>query len=178
MRYVAFLRAVNVGGRTVKMDLLKASCERAGLTNVVTFIASGNVIFDSRRAAPAIEHAIEAQLEADFGFRVGVMVRSLDQLRDVQTHVETRALNAEKGVTLYVGFLKATPDPAATKAASALSNEIDRLSVNGRELYWQGAKGLGQSTLTGARVEKLLGTAATLRNINTINRIVSKFGNS
>ena len=51
-RHVALLRAINVGGRIVKMDALRAACEQIGLTKVETFIASGNVIFESPSADP------------------------------------------------------------------------------------------------------------------------------
>lgn len=176
-RHVAFLRAVNVGGRTVKMDLLKRSFEDLGFDNVSTFIASGNVVFDSARAAAALESAIEAQLTRVFGFTVGTMIRSIGELRAVQAHARTAGLTVQPEVKLHVGFLKAKPAAAAAKATVALSNEIDRLTVHGRELYWQAAQGLGQSTLSGAKIEKLLGTPATVRNLNTIDRIVSKYAN-
>jgi uncharacterized protein (DUF1697 family) len=177
MRYVAFLRAVNVGKRTVKMDRLKVSCEALDLANVATFIASGNVVFDSGRAAAALEAAVEKRLHGDFGFVVDTMIRSVDQLREVQKHVAARRLAAEPGVSLYVGFLKTAPARSAAAAATALSNDVDRISVHGRELYWQAAKGFSESTLTAAKLEKLLATSATLRNLNTIDRIVAKFGN-
>ena len=177
MRYVAFLRAVNVGKRTMRMDSLKASCEAIDLANVATFIASGNVVFDSRRAAAALESRIETKLEADFGFVVDTMIRSIDQLREVQAHVSSRRFLAGPGVSLYVGFLKREPAQPGRAAVAALSNDVDRISVHGRELYWQARKGFAESTLTAARLEKLLGTSATLRNMNTVERLLSKFGN-
>lgn len=177
MRYVAFLRAVNLAGRTVKMDRLKASFEALDLENVATFIASGNVVFDARRAAPGLERTIEARLERDFKFAVPTMIRSMTALRAVQQHVEAR-LRPVPGDSLYVGFLKAAPAAAAMRAAVALSNEVDRLEVDGRELYWLGARGLGQSTLSAAKLERLLATPVTLRNVSTIDRIVGRFGNS
>ena len=64
MRYVAFLRAINVGGHTVRMEALRREFESLGATNVETFIASGNVIFDTaRRNAAALERAIEEHLQ-------------------------------------------------------------------------------------------------------------------
>lgn len=176
MRFVAFLRAVNVGGRTVKMDRLKASFEALGLDNVATFIASGNVVFDTRRPAPAVEGAVEAQLEAEFGFAVGTMIRSIEELRDVQKVVAQR-VRPEPGVGLHVGFLKTDPVPSGIPRVAALSNDVDRLALYGRELYWFAGKGMGQSTVSAAKLERVLGTAATFRNVNTIDRIVTKFGN-
>ena len=177
MRYVAFLRAVNVGKRIVKMERLKASCEALDLANVATFIASGNVVFDARRGAAGLEAAIEQKLHADFGFVVETMIRSIDELRDVQAYVACRRLAGEPGVSLYVGFLKKAPAPAAAAAVASLTNDVDRLSVHGRELYWQAAKGFAESTVPAAKLEKLLRTPATLRNLNTVDRLVAKFGN-
>lgn len=175
MRLVAFLRAVNVGGRIVKMHRLKTSFEGLALGQVTTFIASGNVVFDSRRGAPALERAIEAQLQADLGFAVTTMIRSIEELREVQRYVSA-GLRPDPGANLYVGFLKGTPAKGSVAGVAALSNEADRVTIHGRELYWRSAGGFSKSTLSAARLEKLLGTAATLRNVNTIDRIVEKFG--
>ena len=176
MRFVAFLRAVNVGGRTVKMERLKACFETLALDNVSTFIASGNVIFDARRAAPRLEQALEAQLERDFGFGVTTMIRSIEELRDVQRVVAKR-VRPEPGVGLHVGFLKSDPVTAGIPLVVALSNDVDRLAVHGREVYWFAGNGMGQSTVSAAKLERLLATAVTFRNVNTVDRIVEKFGN-
>src|SRR5690606_25392659 len=68
--HVALLRAINVGGRTVKMDALRTICEEMGLTKVETFIASGNVIFESRAGAAVLEKKIEAHLRKVLGYEV------------------------------------------------------------------------------------------------------------
>ena len=176
MRHVAFLRAVNVGGRTVKMDRLKASFDALDLASVTTFIASGNVVFDSRRGAGALEPAIEARLERDFGFTVTTMIRSIDELRAIQAYVAAEVWPLSDA-GLHVGLLKAAPVPAAAAAAAGLSNDIDQLRVHGRELYWFAGRGVGQTTVSAARLEKLLATRVTFRNVNTIDRIVQKFTN-
>ena len=77
-RYVAFLRAINVGGHVVKMDDLRRRFAQLGFTEVETFIASGNVIFSSpSRDAAALEKKIERQLEKSFGYEVKTFVRTL-----------------------------------------------------------------------------------------------------
>ena len=171
-RYVAFLRAINVGGRTVKMDRLRAIFEGAGLSNVATVIASGNVVFDSPRSAASLERAIEAALEAELGYAVATMLRTPAELAAIVDAVERDRL--AEGVTLYVGFLKRVPAAAAVRAAVALSNEVDTLSVRGRELYWRCATAFSRSTLTGAKIEKQLQVAATLRNLNTVERLARR----
>src|SRR6266545_8120025 len=77
-RYVALLRAINVGGHNVKMEELRRQFERLGLSNVETFIASGNVLFDAKSSSvSALEHKIEAGLRTALGYEVATMVRKI-----------------------------------------------------------------------------------------------------
>lgn len=174
MRYVAFLRAVNVGGRVVKMQQLKALCQSIPLDDVSTFIASGNVIFDSKQSPAQLETLIEKKLKAALGYDVPTMVRAAS---DLQAIVKTvTALDLEEGgsARLYVGFLKLAPTAGTVKAVRALSNDIDVLSVKGSELYWTCRATLTESTFGGARLEKLLLGKATFRNFNTVRRLAER----
>ena len=85
MRYVAFLRAINVGGRhLVKMDALRRLFEELGFTNVETFIASGNVVFESKsRSAASLEKAIEAHLQKSLGYEVKTFIRSESEVAEI-----------------------------------------------------------------------------------------------
>src|ERR1700682_4540537 len=110
-RYVAFLRAINVGGHTVKMDYLRGLFEAIGFTNVETFIASGNVIFDSKsKNAPALERRIEKHLEETLGYKVAAFLRATSELAEVANYKPFRdsQLNAP-GHTLYIGFGAVSP---------------------------------------------------------------------
>lgn len=168
-RYVAFLRAVNVGGRVVKMDTLRRLLEAAGLSNVSTLIASGNVLFESGRSPEPLETLIEKTLRAGLGYEVVTMVRSAGEVASVVSHVEKTI--RRDGAILYVGFLKKAPSVEASKAIEALSNEVDVLTVQGRELYWQSRKSFSQSTVNPAKLEKMLGVAATVRNFTTVKKL-------
>jgi uncharacterized protein (DUF1697 family) len=174
IRYVAFLRAINVGGHIVKMAQLRTAFEAIPLAGVSTFIASGNVIFESGRIAGLVETAIETQLKSTLGYEVATMVRSGPELAAVVRHVEKEALGPAPGITLYVGFLKTAPAPEVAKAVGALSNDVDVLSVRGRELYWRCNKSFAESTVAGPRLEKLLKVPATVRNFNTVRRLTAK----
>ena len=84
-KYIAFLRAINVGGHTVKMDQLREVFEQCGFKNVETFIASGNVIFDSTSKNPkALEKKIEAALLKAFGYEVHTFLRTPGELTAVE----------------------------------------------------------------------------------------------
>ena len=170
-RHVAFLRAVNVGGRTIKMDDLRKTCEAIPLRNVATFIASGNVLFETREPRAAVEASIETALHRAFGFEVVTMVRSAADLSSVIEQVEARRMPHGGGTTLYVGFLKALPGRSAVRAVTGLSNEVDQLSIIGQELYWQCHTSFAESTIVGSKLEKLLNTPLTIRNFNTVRKL-------
>lgn len=172
-RYVAFLRAVNVGGRVVKMDLLRTLFQSLGYTGVETFIASGNVVFESSVKKPAnLERAIEAHLERRLGFRVAAFVRSMPELADVARH---EPFDARGDINLFVVFLRTAPDEPGRRAIAAFSNEVDELRVRGREIYWLARRGIGASTISGARMEKTLGMEGTMRNSTTVRKMAAKY---
>ena len=110
-RCVAFLRAINVGGHTVKMDVLRAQFETLGFGSVSSFIASGNVIFeaDSDDAA-AIEQRIEAMLLNSFGYPVAALVRFVADLAAIGGHAPFPAADLEaEGSSLHVVFQREPP---------------------------------------------------------------------
>lgn len=175
-RYVAFLRAINVGGRVVKMSALKRLFERMGFASVETFIASGNVIFAT--TAPnsgTLEARIERALEAELGYEVKTFVRST---RDVAAIARHDPFGGEQGATLYVALLSAPPPVAARRAVERLSCASDALRVHGRELYWLCRTSFKDSAVTAAGLEKTLAMPATVRNINTLRRLAAKYAES
>lgn len=175
-KYVAFLRAINVGGHTVKMDYLRTLFEALGFTNVETFIASGNVIFDSpSRSSNALEKKIEASLELTLGYAVATFIRSTSELAEIAGYQPFSDADVSAAHALYVGFLAATPSDAAKQKLLALDLKSDRFQLNGRELYWLARTGFGDSEFSGARLEKTLGLQATLRNVTTVKKLAAKY---
>jgi uncharacterized protein (DUF1697 family) len=176
-KYFAFLRAINVGGHTVKMDDLRSLFEELGFSNVETFIASGNVIFDSSsRSSKALEKKIETALQESLGYEVRTFVRSLNELADIAAHqpFPPKEMNAA-GHTVYVGFMADSPSEAAKQKLLSLATEVDDFHLNGREVYWLSRTKFSDSTISGAVLEKTLVLPATLRNSNTIRRLVAKY---
>ncbi|MEZ4518545.1 MAG: DUF1697 domain-containing protein [Chloroflexota bacterium] len=106
-RYVAFLRAVNVGNRQMKMERLREQLELLGLENVATYIASGNAIFETDTDdIPALERRIEAQLEEGFGFDVPTLIRTEDELIAVANTQPFGAAADHDEAVVYVAFLR------------------------------------------------------------------------
>jgi uncharacterized protein (DUF1697 family) len=174
-RCIAFLRAVNVGGRIVKMDALRAEFEALGLARVETFIASGNVIFETRaRDLGALERRIEAQLEPAFGFAIDTFVRSADELAAIAAHPAFDAAALAAAQTHVVGFFTRAPDAAACAAIARLNSAADRLHLNARELYWLSTNKQSESTFSNAALEKAAGLRSTLRSITTLHKLNAK----
>jgi uncharacterized protein (DUF1697 family) len=169
-KYIAFLRAINVGGHSVSMPRLRELFEALGLGSVETFIASGNVVFASGARQPArLERQIEQHLEAGLGYPVATFIRTPAEVRavaDTQPFAHAAATD-----TLYVAFLPAAPSAEQRALVLAQQTPVDSFHFAGRELYWLRQ---GESAFSGARLEKLLGGPATVRNANTVRRLAQK----
>ncbi len=174
-RYVAFLRAVNVGGRVVKMDQLRRLFEGMKLKQVETFIASGNVLFDTRTAdADALETRIEKELKKALGYEVLTFIRSPDEIVAAATYEPFGDPTKLPPIhAMYVAFLKSRPSDGAREKLLSLRTPIDDLQVRDRELYWRCVKSLRESLVTGAVLEKTLGPA-TMRNVSTVRKLAAK----
>jgi uncharacterized protein (DUF1697 family) len=177
MRYVAFLRAINVGGRVVKMHDLRKAFESLRVSNVQTFIASGNVIFDgSTKNIAALERQAEARLAKAFGYPIDTFIRSMDEVAAITTcPAFLDATACANGATVYVGFLREEPGSQARTLLASLANDVDDFRVTRREVLWWCHKTFAESTVAGGGIEKALGMRATFRNSRTISRIASKY---
>src|SRR5437764_15133320 len=178
MESVAVLRAINVGGRNVKMQSLRALFEDEGFTRVETFIASGNVIFDiaAGKKPSALERAIETMLKNALGFDVATFVRTGSDLKAVAEHQPFSPAALKKSVAFNVAFLRSAPDATSVKALHAVKTPADSFHVRGRELYWLSTVRQGDSKMSNAVFEKSLGQPSTVRGIATIRKMAEKFG--
>ena len=174
-RCVAFLRAVNVGGHTVKMEALRAAFEALGFEPVQTFIASGNVIFETRaRDLAALERHIEAALLAAFGFEIHTFVRTERELAALVAHAAFGDDAIEAAATHVVGFLAAAPDAMARRAIDALRGDADRFHHHGREFYWLSGNRQSESTFSNVAFERALRGRSTFRGMSTLRKLLAK----
>jgi uncharacterized protein (DUF1697 family) len=175
-RYVAFLRAINVGGHTVTMDQLRKAFEVVGLKEVETFIASGNVIFTSPAKNPrALERRIEKRLEADLGYEVKTFLRTTAEVCAIASYEPFAKAHLKAAYALNVGFLADPLEAAGVKLLHGFSTDIDAFHTNGREMYWLCRKHQSESRFSGGRLEKALKLPSTWRNVNTIVRLAAKY---
>lgn len=176
-KYVAFLRAVNVGGHIVKMDQLRQLFEALGFSNVETFIASGNVIFDSTsKSTKALERKIESLLRETFGYAVATFIRSTSELANIAQYkpFDDSEMDTD-GNALYIAFTADEPSTESKRKLLTFMTEVDDFQVYGREVYWLSRKNISESKFSGALLERTLGMPATVRNSNTVKRLAAKY---
>jgi uncharacterized protein (DUF1697 family) len=175
-RYIAFLRAINVGGHFVKMERLRQLFESLGLTKVETFINSGNVIFETRaRSMHALEQKIEATLSEALAYKVDTFIRSEAELAAIVSHQAFAPAAIESATTHVIGFLAAELDAPALQRLLALRSAIDDFHVYGRELYWLSHHKQNESVISNAVLEKTLKARTTMRGMNTVRQIATKY---
>ncbi|MCA9599916.1 MAG: DUF1697 domain-containing protein [Myxococcales bacterium] len=172
-RYVAFLRAVNVGKRTVPMARLKEELEALGFSKVSTFLNSGNAVFESRAKAESVEKKIETALEKAFGFEVPTLVRSWADVERIAAHKPYG--DVTKPRTHMVAFLRNAPGKKVAQQIEALSNDVDTLKVKGREVHWLIEGGVSGTSLKGKDWGAMGGETTTTRNTTMLRKLVDKF---
>ena len=172
-KYVAFLRAINVGGtKVIKMEDLKRMFESFGLANVQTYIQSGNVIFESNDSDSAfLETKIESQLEKRLGYKVEIFLRTMRELSSIakQTHFKV-----QEDETLHIVFLREKPDKKAEQTLMTFKSDADDFAVIGREVY-NLRRNRERSVFSNNFIEKIFKIPGTTRNITTIHKILEKF---
>ena len=174
-RYVALLRAINVGGHVVKMDVLRGHFEKLGFTDVSTFIASGNVLFTARSGtAAAMEKRIARALHDALGFPVETFLRTPREMTEAVRHAPFDDLADSDA--LSVGFLARALTSAERRAVQGFASTTDDFAANARELYWRSRVRISESKFSLARFEKALGVPATFRNVTTIRKIAARLG--
>lgn len=174
-QYIAFLRAINVGGHVVRMERLRAIFAALGFSDVKTVIASGNVVFRSAARNPRrLESTIEGRLQVELGYEVRTFIRSARELAETAAYrpFPEADVNAEDA-SVFVLFLPAELDAAARKTVAAFASPVDRFQVHRRELFWLCRVRMLESGFSAARLEKALGIRTTARNLTTVRRITA-----
>jgi uncharacterized protein (DUF1697 family) len=162
--YVLLLRAVNVGGTgKLPMAELKAMCEDAGFLKVRTYIASGNVVFESKLSPAKVRAAIESRLHAYAGKPVGVHVRTHAEMEAVLKANPFGTFAPNRCVAI---FLEEAPAKGALDDARGLTAE--KLHAGLREIYVAYGDGMANSKLRIPAAKD-----GTARNMNTVAKLVA-----
>jgi uncharacterized protein (DUF1697 family) len=175
-RYFAFLRAVNVGGRTIVMARLRTLFESMGFSGVETFIASGNVVFDSTIKEPKrLEEKIARCLKETLGFDVPVFVRTESELKKISAHQTFPPNVLSQAQALTIAFLSERPTAKQREKLRDMTSPIDEFAVHGREMYWLCRVKQSDSKFSNAVFEKTIDIGATFRSMNTIQKMAAKY---
>ena len=172
-RYIAFLRAINVGGRTVKMEDLRQMLALPGFKNIATYIQSGNVAFDiASIEKEAVINKIETRLNKTLGFEVKAFIKTIAEIEQIikknpfPTHGEDMAL--------HISFLSGEPATDALQALLLIQNEQEQFCIIDTEAYILVKKGAyGETKFSNTFLEKKLKLHATTRNWATLNKMLT-----
>jgi uncharacterized protein (DUF1697 family) len=179
-RFIAFLRAINVGGgRTVKMQSLRQVFEALGFSRVATFIASGNVVFETTtKKTKTLERKIERALKEALGYEVRTFVRGEAELAKIANYRPFPRSKFDETWNSNIIFLADNLSEKLERNLNALGTLTDAFEVHGREIYWRRRRKQNGALFSTVPLEKILGPAFTVRGANTIKKIVSKYCSS
>jgi uncharacterized protein (DUF1697 family) len=171
--FVALLRGINVGGKTmVSMRELRSLFKSLGHEDVSTYVQSGNVIFrtpSGEREALAAE--LEQRIASAFEAGPAVLLRTPAELTEIADRNPFLSRETDP-LKLHVVFLSDAPPGAAAKELDPNRSPPDEFSVSGREIYLHLPNGSGRSKLTIDYFEKRLGVRGTARNWRTLNKLI------
>jgi uncharacterized protein (DUF1697 family) len=160
--YVALLRAVNVGGTgKLPMSDLKELCEKAGCSKVRTYIASGNVVFESRMTEAQVKTALETALAAYAGKPVGVLIRTAAEMSEVLASNPFPDAPPNRTVAIFLG-----ESPPSDALERIIGRDGEEVQLGKREFYVRYDENMGRSKLKIPDAK-----AGTARNINTVSKL-------
>jgi uncharacterized protein (DUF1697 family) len=166
--YIALLRGINVGGNNIiPMSKLREMCIISGLTEVRTYIQSGNILFKSNLNEQELTHILENSLETEIGKHIQVIIRTAKELQTVLSKNPFAESNpSQVGISFFKqliqeNYLKDFTNPGP-----------EEIVVSGREIYIHYPNGMGQSKLKLPKMQE----QGTARNLNTIAKLVEMCG--
>ena len=171
MRYVALLRAVNVGGCKLPMAELREVCAELGWDKVETYIQSGNVVFEAPGKADALEAALEKAVAKRFGFERPVIVRSAAQWAGYAKGSPFPEAERDEPNRLMLGLSKSQPNGDAPKLLEAKAAAGEQVKLKGDALWVHYPGGAGTTKLTPALFDKAAGSPVTQRNWRTVLKL-------
>lgn len=172
--YIALLRAVNVGGRSLPMAELRATFAKLGIAGAKTLLQSGNVVFaGDKRSTAELEKLFETGVAKHHKMQVDFMIRTAREWSDiVAANPFPKEAKADPG-RLVVLALKGAPNAGAEQTLQAAIKGPETVRVVGKNAYLYYPIGQGASKLTAATIEKHLGHRGTARNWNTTLKLLA-----
>jgi uncharacterized protein (DUF1697 family) len=169
---IAFLRAINVGGRFIKMADLAAHFESLGLADVSTYINSGNVLFTTRaRDLSQLGARIERDLEPLLGFKSEVFLRTPAEVHAIAAAAMAHRSAVPQSGEVNVAFLAAPLESEQQNKLEGLRSELDEFVHTGREVYWLCKGSQMSSKVSNAVMERKLRLRCTFRRASMLSKL-------
>lgn len=179
MRYIAFLRGINLGKRRLSMGKLRALFEELTFTEVETFIASGNVIFSasastSSKAKAKLESQIAAHLQSSLGYAVDTFVRTVPEVQRI-AGANPFPKDIDPSYKTHVAFLHTKLPASTARQLEGVATDYDQFEVQGSEFYWLTRGPMSQSKVwTLPEVKRIKLPTCTMRNMTSIRKLAAK----
>lgn len=175
---IALLRGVNVGGRTIRMNRLKAIFEGLGFSSVRTYIQSGNVLFvpPEGMMCEEIRVRIEEGILRETGFDVAAVLLTAAEIGSVVTGDPWAGAALNESERVYVTVLQDEPGADALKGLAPVAGSLDEYRVSGRLIYILCRGGYHETEYSNAFFEKKLKVKATTRNLDTMAKLAELAG--
>ena len=175
--YLALLRGINVSGHNmIKMDALKKMLENMGFQNVETYIQSGNVFVDSEEEnAASVGFKIKQEISKEFGYDVPVVMVSKG---DLELCFKNNPFLKQKDVDtkkLYVAFISKELSSSAINELKISQFKPDEAVIDGNRIFIKYDIGAGKTRLDQKYIEKKLNVTATIRNWNTVTKLLEMY---
>jgi len=171
MRYVALLRAVNVGGCKLPMAELREVCAELGWENIATYIQSGNVVFEASGKPEALEAALEKAVTKRFGFERPVIVRSATQWAVYAKGSPFPGAERDEPNRLMLALSKSPPNADAPRLLETKAAAGEQVVLKGDALWVHYPGGAGTTKLTPALFDKAAGSPVTQRNWRSVLKL-------
>lgn len=173
--YVALFRGINVGGNNIlPMKDLKQAITSMGLSNVQSYIQTGNVVFSSDNSdVKQLSQSLGELVLKDFGFQPKVMLLEEQDFRD---KAALCPFDIGEGKIVHLYFLSDVPGTADSDTLNTLKKDNEEWKIKEDMFFLRAPDGIGRSKLA-EKAEKCLGVAATARNGNTIVKLLGMLDN-
>jgi uncharacterized protein (DUF1697 family) len=170
--YISMLRGINVSGhKNISMPDLKKLYESLGFQKVITYVQSGNVIFDTKKQDTSkLSSLIESQIKKSFDLSVPVIIRNKNNFQLIITS-NPFVKRKKDPIKLYVTFLQSSPAPFDLNKLPLPSSETDEFIIVDNEIFISCPNGYGRTKLNNNFFEKKLNVIATTRNWNTVTTL-------
>lgn len=174
-RFIAFLRGVNVGGRTVTKDVLIETFARAGLSDVRTHIASGNVSFEAPASVNrgSLSRKLEKLLATAAGYGIPVFIRSVDEVAAILELQPFKGVRLTKDMRPCVIFISEPLPKNAVLPFRPAKREFELLGATLGEIFAIMYVRDGRPGNPGAYIEKTFGMTATTRFVGAVEKILA-----